>query len=196
MSKKNSVEQSEVIKDNIILKFIKSMAWYVMLFVIIFTVAISVQSNQNKSLFGYSVFNIKTASMHSELPKGSLVFTKSHDAYDYLVGDDITFFDAGLTRQMVTHRIIDIDESENFLQFETKGVDNFEADEYLVPEGNVVGKVFFHIPTLGLYISYIQENLLIVGGLLVLVILTFLAINNFVKVSRDTKAKRQKGNIL
>lgn len=192
----NNAEQSEVVKGNKLFRFIKSMAWYVMLLVIIFLVVVSVQSNQYKSLFGYSIFNIKTASMHSELPKGSLVFTKSLDAYDYLVGDDITFFDAGLTRHMVTHRIIDIDESENFLRFETKGVDNFEADEYLVPEGNVVGKVFFHIPTLGLYISYIQENLLIVGGLLVLVILTVLAINNFIKVSRQTKAKRQEGEVL
>lgn len=109
-----------------------------------------------KSLAGYSGMIVLTESMQSEIPKGSLVITKTVEPETLQIGDDITYMANQTTS--VTHRIIGIIENyENTGQraFQTQGIMNDQPDSQPVPAVNVVGKVVFHSETLGVVASFI-----------------------------------------
>ena len=109
-----------------------------------------------KSLAGYSGMIVLTESMQSEIPKGSLVITKTVEAETLQIGDDITYMANQTTS--VTHRIVGIIENyENTGQraFQTQGIMNAQPDSQPVPAVNVVGKVVFHSETLGVVASFI-----------------------------------------
>ena len=109
-----------------------------------------------KSLAGYSGMIVLTESMQSEIPKGSLVITKTVEAETLQIGDDITYMANQTTS--VTHRIVGINENyENTGQraFQTQGIMNAQPDSQPVPAVNVVGKVVFHSETLGVVASFI-----------------------------------------
>ena len=111
-----------------------------------------------RSLAGYSGMIVLTESMQSEIPKGSLVITKTVDPQSLQIGDDITYMANQTTS--VTHRIVGITENyENTGQraFQTQGIMNREPDKQTVPAINVVGKVVFHSEVLGTVASFIGQ---------------------------------------
>ena len=115
--------------------------------------------NGVKTFMGRSAFIVKTSSMESVYPKGSLVVTRSVDPDILQVGDDITYM-ANQT-STITHRIIAIYENygdTKFRGFETQGVMNDEPDKNIVLETNVVGKVVFSSKLLGSAANFIINN--------------------------------------
>lgn len=117
------------------------------------------KSGAPKVFGGYSAFVVLTGSMEDVIPKGSLVITKSADAAELEIGDDITYMIS--ERATVTHRIIGI--QENYLDtgeraFLTQGVMNKEPDRNPVAAVNVVGRVIYHNKPLGNAVSFAQDN--------------------------------------
>ena len=111
-----------------------------------------------RSFAGFTGMIVLTESMQSEIPKGSLVITKTVDPQSLQIGDDITYMANQTTS--VTHRIVGITENyENTGQraFQTQGIMNREPDKQTVPAINVVGKVVFHSEVLGTVASFIGQ---------------------------------------
>jgi signal peptidase len=114
-----------------------------------------------RSVLGYSVVRVLTASMQEELPKDSLVVTQEVDPTTLKVGDDITFLKDPNTT--VTHRIVSIQESYAHTGergFETQGIMNATPDKEIVAAQNVVGKVVFHNLLMGQIVGFIREHVL------------------------------------
>lgn len=109
-------------------------------------------------LVGLQVFTVLSGSMEPVYHVGSLIYVKTVDPADLVVGDDITFL---LDEETVaTHRIVGIVPDENdpsVLRFRTKGVANEQEDGSLVHYKNVIGKPVFTIPGLGYVANYIQN---------------------------------------
>lgn len=125
-------------------------------------------SGGQRSLFGYYYFSVLTTSMQADIPQGSLVFVKQVDPATIQVGDDITFMQEG--DKIITHRVIEV--LENYgtngeRAFRTKGTANEMADQDVVYDVNVLGKVISHIEDLGATMLYIQKNAVLFGILLV-----------------------------
>jgi signal peptidase len=113
----------------------------------------------SRGLWGFSVYEVLTDSMQSEIPQGSLVLVKERDQADIQIGDDITFFMDEENR--LTHRVTAIYENyEDSGQrgFETQGLENPLPDEDVVYAGEVIGKVIFHIPGFGGAVTFIKER--------------------------------------
>lgn len=126
------------------------------------------------SIAGYSAFTVLTSSMESEIPKGSLVITKSVKPDELVIGDDITYM-SGPT-STITHRIIGITEKyldTNERAFETKGIMNAEPDKKPVPAVNVVGKVVFHSEAFGKVAKFASDNWPFLLFVLIIVIALF-----------------------
>lgn len=104
----------------------------------------------------YGAFVIISPSMVPTIKVQDAVVIKNVPAEKLRKGDIITFVStdsryAGLT---VTHRIIDIEKSEDGkLLFRTKGDNNNTPDDALVIEDNIDGRVFLKIPKIG-YLQY------------------------------------------
>jgi signal peptidase len=94
-----------------------------------------------------------SSSMEPALRVGGLVVTRPADAENIGVGDIITFYHP-LSGELTSHRVIGVEEGSS-LHFRTKGDANEDADSFVVPAQNVVGKVWFHIP----YFGYVTEFL-------------------------------------
>lgn len=158
----------------------------IMFYIIIITIVVGaflLRSSKNGKPFmigGYSAMTVLTGSMEDVYPKGSLIITKSVDANQLKIGDDITFMTGETTS--ITHRIIGI--TENYADtkkrgFETQGIMNAKPDKDVVAASNVVGRVIFHSKTLGDVAAYITGNwpFLLFVVIVLVMLLTFLQWN-------------------
>ena len=97
------------------------------------------------------VMNVMSNSMQDTLPKGSLIIIGKVAPKDLKIGDDITFYVDQQMYTLYTHRIVDIFDNYNNsgMGFQTKGTNNLLADDFIVNESSIVGRVIFHIPKIG-----------------------------------------------
>lgn len=134
--------------------------WIFLIAMVLFAFCLrSNKSGKPTSIAGYTFFTILTGSMENEIPQGSLIISKNVNAEKLKIGDNITFIANQNT--IITHKIIAITENyENTGKraFETKGTMNEKADQNLVLETNIVGKVVYHNKLLGKTLNYIAEN--------------------------------------
>ena len=143
--------------------------------ILITTMIYGGKSHEGFHFLGYSGFTVLSGSMQREIPEGSLVITKSVDASEIKVGDDITFIrDDNAT---VTHRVVSVIDDyrgSGSRGFRTQGIENPEPDSDVVLEGNVIGLVKLTAPELGYFLSYVSEHVGVVfaifGGILVAMI--------------------------
>ncbi len=92
-------------------------------------------------------------SMSPNINKGDLLFLQGVNPEDIKVGDVIVYDAYGLwpgaPEDPIVHRVIDIEEDDGKLYFETKGDNNYKKDKEPVPENRVIGKVVGRIPYIG-----------------------------------------------
>lgn len=131
------------------------------------------------SIFGCSFYYVLTGSMEPEIPRGAEIVSVRTAPEKLKVGDVITFRaqEQAISGYTNTHRIIDIryEESENRYYFQTKGDANRSADEYLVPQEDVYGKMVFHTGSLIIFL-YLLRVLQTPAGLLLLVVVPVLGV--------------------
>jgi signal peptidase len=107
--------------------------------------------------FGWRVDTVFSGSMEPELKVGGVVVTRPVEAEDIKVGDIITFH-SPLNEELISHRVIAV-EDESLFHFQTKGDVNEDADPFVVPAQNVVGKVCLHIPYFGYVTQFVKTPL-------------------------------------
>ncbi len=149
----------------------------VFLGVLFFTYALDYVKNISKGNYKplYGAYVIVSPSMVPTIKVQDAVVVKNVPPEKLRKGDIITFIStdsryAGLT---VTHRIIDIEKSEDgkFL-FRTKGDNNNTPDDALVTQDNIDGRVFLKIPKIG----YLQYFLSQSYGWIICIVLPCLAV--------------------
>jgi len=116
-------------------------------------------SGAPRTLMGYSVMMVLTDSMHSEIPRGSLVAIKRVDPAEIRVGDDVTYIRED--NSTVTHRVIGIAENyggSGMRGFQTQGVDNRLPDPDIVYANNIAGKVEWHNAFIGQTAVFLRLN--------------------------------------
>ena len=143
------------------IKLISNVVFYVALIAIVAGALIfSSKTNGRSQLLGLSYFEVLTPSMQSVLPVGSLVVDKHTEPENIQVGDIITYWRSD--NETVTHEVISIVddyEGTGMRGFQTKGRDNPEPDPDIVASMNVIGVVAFHLPGVGLAMSYIASHI-------------------------------------
>lgn len=87
-------------------------------------------------------------SMSPEISAGDAVIVKQVDPADIESGDVITFVRSDESTP-ITHRVVDVVETDGDLAFRTKGDANEDPDPTPVPAENVTGEVWFVIPYVG-----------------------------------------------
>ena len=146
---------------------IKSAIFYsVLIIAVIFAFVWSGDDNSGKRFGPFSYNTVLSDSMTSVYPRGSLVASWAVKPDEPLKagladGNDIVF--SMKDGKTVVHRIIEIiDNYEDSGQraFVTQGVNNSRPDDEMVFEGNVIGRVTWHIPYVGSILAFIADNLL------------------------------------
>jgi signal peptidase len=97
-------------------------------------------------------FIVLSGSMEPSFEAGDMIIVESVDPESVSEGDVITFRRED-SDTPVTHRVIDVDQSDGAATFKTKGDANEEADNGRVQAEQVVGRVMFSVPEVGHVIS-------------------------------------------
>lgn len=122
---------------------------YVLLIVMVVAMAAVIVAGRF-GVGGVRALVVQSGSMEPSIGKHSVVITTQNDSY--FEGDVITFKQSGREDVLVTHRVQE-ESSEGFV---TKGDANESSDGEVVPVGDVVGKVVFTLPYIGMLVSLVQ----------------------------------------
>ncbi len=126
-------------------------------------IAKAATGNPQSTVFGYSAAVVVSGSMEPTISVNDMVVSRSQE--QYAVGDIVTFVSGD---SLVTHRIVEETEGG----FITKGdANNTEDMEPLSPD-QIVGKVVWSIPAIGIVLEYLKTPL----GMLCLILIGFLLI--------------------
>lgn len=138
-------------------------------------------SGRTNILGGYRLYSVLTGSMEPTLPVSSLLVVKGQTA-PYAVGDVITFEQPG-ERRLVTHRIVEVEPTENSLVYRTKGDANPVMDSWLLTQSDIKGKMLRHVPQLGKAVTLLNSPVGI--GLLVVLPALVLAYQDISAIQRS-----------
>lgn len=169
-----------------LLNFIKQL-----IFASLFAVALTLIAGRAGLPIGFQFFSVITGSMESAIPVGSIVITKRGSSniispveiYHYRIGDVITF--ALQDKTVVTHRITEQINNGGLIQYRTKGDANETADDQLVKESKIIGKVVWSVPLVGFLINFAKQP----AGYLLFVVVPamYVIVSEAVVISREIK---------
>ncbi|MGL6057136.1 MAG: signal peptidase I [Culicoidibacterales bacterium] len=111
-------------------------------------------------VFPFQFYAVTSGSMEPTIATGSLVLVNK-TASNFSEGDIVTFL---VGNQVVTHRIIAVEETSDRVGYATQGDANNAIDPGQRTVDQIIGKVLFGIPYLGTLILFIQQNLLSLVG--------------------------------
>jgi putative transposase len=143
--------------------------------------------------FGWRADTVLSGSMEPALPVGCVQVTKPVKADTITVGD-IIIFRSPTTGKLTSHRVVALEEGDSY-QFRTKGDANEDADPYLVPAQNVVGRVCWKVSHVGYVVEYLKTPIgfILLGlcgiALILAEVSTMLEVHWKESAKADTEAK-------
>jgi len=117
------------------------------------------------SFVGWHFDVVPTESMEPAFSPGGMVVTRPVELKDIEVGDAILFREPA-TGGSICHRVINIEEIDSQLFFQTKGDANEYPDSDPVSSQNFIGKTISYIPNVGkiAYLSRLHETAIVFMG--------------------------------
>lgn len=141
-----------------------------------------VKPDETPAFLGYKMYVIISGSMQPELDIGDIVVVKKIDT-NALKKDDVISFRKGQT--VITHRIVDVKNTEEELQFLTRGDNNNTNDKDLVSEKEVEGIVVNKIQKLGKIVLKLRDKTLII--IIILIYYIFLMYDQSVQKRKNIR---------
>lgn len=142
-------------------------------------IQLNILKQEYNTFFGFSIFNISSGSMKEAIQIDDIIIVKKEENLNE--GDIITFFQ---DEQIVTHRIIEILDDENFI---TKGDANNSKDSKVYRQ-NVIGKVIKIIPKGGVWLKVFSDSKVIICIVITLIFIGITLEHN----EDENKEKRRK----
>ena len=136
---------------------------------------------------------VLTGSMEPALPVGSVAFVQKSGDAAVETGDIITFYrPEAAQRVLVTHRVIEVVETEDGEAYKTQGDANDEPDAWLVPGQLVVGEVGIVIPHMG----HVTERIRGRNGFLALMAIpgALIILGEIGKIRQELRILRKRGS--
>ena len=174
-----------------VLKIIWNIAKIILWILVIFIVSMIVLqrvSNNKITLASYSIYTVVTESMLPKYKVGDMLLAKKVDTNTLKVGDDIVYLgkESTFDGKIVTHQIIEIDESTGIKKIHTKGLNNI-AEDRIITEDQIYGKVITKLTILS-FLSKIISNqyglyFIIIVPAVILIFQVFIDVKNSRKKS-------------
>ena len=96
---------------------------------------------------GIKTYLVASGSMEPTIPIGSMIFSREVNPANLAEGDVIVFLKAEEDNVPITHRVLSNDKDAKTII--TKGDHNPDLDPMPIQYNNVIGKVIWHTPVLG-----------------------------------------------
>lgn len=136
---------------------------------------------------GYKPFIVLSGSMEPTINTGDIAIIKKCKADEIKEGDIIAFRSG---KSVITHRIVEINNSDSESKLVTKGDNNNSEDRYPVNLETVEGIFVYRIPKLGNFAMFLQTTL----GTVIFISIPFILfiIFDVAQRKKDNKIQKQK----
>lgn len=153
------------------------------------TLIIKYIQNPNKTpdFFGFKTYEIVSRSMEDTINKNDIIIVKKVDK-DEINENDIISFDNG--KEIITHRIVDIENINGQTLYTTKGDNNKFKDNEKVSFEQIEGKYVFRLSKFGYLLNCLKNRYFLVI-LLIILILCFVHVINIKKRIKIREEKRK-----
>ena len=162
----------------------------IQLYIVILVILLYILINITKGfkINEYEAFIVISESMKPEINSGDILIIKNVNSNEIKEGDIITF---ERNNEYITHRIVEIRQTDNTKVYITKGDNNLVNDNEEVYFENIKGIRIAQIPYIGLLIMKIPEQKYVIIILLILILLYKRAQN----IDNRKKERRKKKKI-
>ena len=185
---KYDIESIKKRKNNTkIIKRILDVILIILIYHIVLLAISYINKMENISFFGYKAYIITTNSMEPTIKKESVIIVKKCNESDLKENDIITFKQG---QEIITHRIIKVENTDYGKQYITKGDNNNTEDLEKVKYNTIEGKQILTIPNLGKLINALEDSIILLIIALVLLILCFYKI--LVQEKRDNRREKKR----
>lgn len=165
---------------------------FIFLVIILYNVVLLYMSYIDKfdtpSFYIYKAYLISTESMEPELKKGDAIIIKKVSEDQLRVNDVVTF---KINGEIITHRIVRIDEVNSEKFYITKGDNNNVEDSDELRFSDIEGKKIIKIPHLGNVVVGLKNGIVIILVVLIALIMYL----NRIEMKEKSEARREKKKI-
>jgi len=159
--------------------------------VMVFSLVFTKVTGGPPQVAGFRMYIVLSGSMNPAFDAGSLVFVKPTVPEEIKSGDIITYKGLGEEGQLVSHRVVEINNTDDGIKFTTKGDANEALDPNPVSAERLVGKVVLAVPYLGYFMEFTQTRQGIITLILIPAALILLfELRNFYKYLKDLKYQK------
>lgn len=153
------------------------------------TLIIKYIQNPNKTpdFFGFKTYEIVSRSMEHTINKNDIIVVKKVDKNE-INKNDIISFDNG--NEIITHRIVDIENINGQTLYTTKGDNNRFADDEKISFEQIEGKYVFKLSKLGYLMNFLKNRYFLII-LFIILIFCFIHIINVKKKIKNREEKRK-----
>lgn len=157
---KNVIKNAWKITINIIL-------WLSVLLALFLLAGNIFRNEKQLSPWGTGFFTVLTGSMTPAISPGSLIFVREVSAEEIKINDVLTFYGPENSDSVTTHRVVNIDIKGTDYFYITRGDAN-NIDDLPVPYDNIIGRMVFSVPLLGM-LPDLLKNPVIAGSLIIVI---------------------------
>ncbi len=165
---------------------------FIFLVIILYNVVLLYMSYIDKfdtpSFYIYKAYLISTESMEPELKKGDAIIIKKVSEDQLRVNDVVTF---KINGEIITHRIVRIDDVNSEKFYITKGDNNNVEDSDELRFSDIEGKQIIKIPHLGNIVAGLKNGIVIILVVLIALIMYL----NRIEMKEKSEARREKKKI-
>lgn len=165
---------------------------FIFLVIILYNVVLLYMSYIDKfdtpSFYIYKAYLISTESMEPELKKGDAIIIKKVSEDQLRVNDVVTF---KINGEIITHRIVRIDDVNSKKFYITKGDNNNVEDSDELRFSDIEGKQIIKIPHLGNIVAGLKNGIVIILVVLIALIMYL----NRIEMKEKSEARREKKKI-
>ena len=165
---------------------------FIFLVIILYNVVLLYMSYIDKfdtpSFYIYKAYLISTESMEPELKKGDAIIIKKVAEDQLRVNDIVTF---KINGEIITHRIVRIDDVNSEKFYITKGDNNNVEDSDELKFSDIEGKQIIKIPHLGNIVAGLKNGIVIILVVLIALIMYL----NRIEMKEKSEARREKKKI-
>ena len=147
-----------------------------------------INPEETPDFLGYKTYEIVSRSMENTINKNDVIVVKDVPKTE-IKSDDIIAFNNG--EEVITHRVIDIENIDGKTLYTTKGDNNRYPDKNKITYEQIEGKYVFKINKFGYFLNILKNRYL----LSILFVILVLCLVHIVMVKRRKKKREEKMKI-
>ena len=159
--------------------------------ILIYNITLIIKYIQNPKetpdFLGFKTYEIVSRSMEDTINKNDIIVVKKVDKNE-INENDIISFDNG--NEIITHRIVDIENINGQTLYTTKGDNNRFADDEKISFEQIEGKYVFKLSKLGYLMNFLKNRYFLII-LFIILIFCFIHIINVKKRIKNREEKRK-----